>query len=570
MAKIIVGIDFGTSTTVVRWRKEDSDEIHVIKDCNGQTVIDSAIYVPEDSDDWIFGRNALNQGNRKGELVLNFKMDLVDPDPEKNRQAEVYVRRFMAHVYQQFTKQTFGVNYDSMDIFVSYPVKWPLEKKTLMKRVIADAGFGMCTGVSIVGKTEPVAAAIELMRIHTPHLVSTRTLKVGSPLNVMMLDMGAGTSDLFLFQMTVSPDGEIIIPEDKIAQYPVSEQPYNCGGREIDEKISKEILDYLSKGMKRAAKESWFDMKKAKAWKDQTLSASLTKYSMVTEVPAVIGPLIEQAEDLGIWDKTIGEYRMSRNKFETLTEDHWANLYKLIRSGMSRFKDACGIGAEDIDIIFLTGGHSQWYCVQNLFNGTGVGGTVAVESDDAGYLSFTKIVDGPWRMLQGENSRETVAHGLCWPNIIKIPFKAENNVWMRIGTNGVYTNYKQIVSKGDILPCSVKVTDDEPEYNAVVVTQNTIFASDKFNIELDVLEGEDIENSVKSSFCCVIDKESYFGKLLAMIITLGTIIFTKSDYRIYYLADVELREDGTLAIAGQLNLDGKVERYFTEKDFKVS
>ena len=42
MAKIIVGIDFGTSTTVVRWRKEDSDEIHVIKDSNGHTVIDSS------------------------------------------------------------------------------------------------------------------------------------------------------------------------------------------------------------------------------------------------------------------------------------------------------------------------------------------------------------------------------------------------------------------------------------------------------------------------------------------------------------------------------------------------
>lgn len=570
MAKIIVGIDFGTSTTVVRWRKEDSDELHVIKDCNGQTVIDSAIFVPEDSEDWIFGRNAMNQGNRKGELVLNFKMNLIEPDPEKNKQAEVYVRRFMTYVYKQFTQQTLGVNYDSMDVFVSYPVKWPLEKKTLMKRIVADSGFGMCTGVSIVGKTEPVAAAIELMRIHTPHLVGTGILRANSPLNVMMLDMGAGTSDLFLFQMSVASDGEIVIPEDKIAQYPVSEQPYNCGGREIDAKISKEILDYLSKGMQRTVKETWFDMPKAKDWKDQTLSDSLKGGTMVAEMPIAITPIIEQAEDYGMWDKTVGDYRMSRSKFETLTEDHWSNLYKLVRSGMARFKDACGIGAEDIDIIFLTGGHSQWYCIPNLFNGTGVGGTVAVESDDADYLNFTKIVDGPWRILQGENPRETVANGLCWPNIIKMPFKAENNVWIRVGTNGLYSKYKQIVSKGEILPCSVRITDDEPEYNTVVITQNTIFASDKFYVEFEVLEGEDIENSAKSIFKCVIDKESILGKLLVILITLGTSILTTSEYRISYLADVELKEDGTLAISGQLNLNGKKERIFSEKNLIVS
>ena len=44
MAKIIVGIDFGTSTTAVRWRKEDSDEVHVLNDSNGRTVIEPSLY----------------------------------------------------------------------------------------------------------------------------------------------------------------------------------------------------------------------------------------------------------------------------------------------------------------------------------------------------------------------------------------------------------------------------------------------------------------------------------------------------------------------------------------------
>lgn len=581
MAKIIVGIDFGTSTTVVRWRKEDSDEIHVIKDSNGHTVIDSAIFKPEDSDEWIFGRQATRQENRKGELVRNFKMDLISSDPDENSGAEVHVRRFMEYVYHLFVKDTVGVSYDSMDVYISYPVKWSTEKKTLMKRIISDAGFGACSGSVITGQTEPEAAAIELMRIHMSHLVSTGTIKVNVPLNVMMLDMGAGTSDLFLFQIMLKPNGEIIIPEDKVTQYPVSEQPYNCGGREIDKTISNEILDYLSRGMKRPTNERWFSAKMAKDWKDQVLSDTLKMKVNGTcraaDAPSSIIPIIEQSEDLGLWDKTVGEYRMSRSKFEAMTENHWDNLYRLIRNGMAKFKHDCHIGAEDIDFVFLTGGHSQWYCVPNLFNGEGINGTIAVNSEESDSLTFTKIINDPWRILQGMNPQETVANGLCWPDWVHIPNKAKNNVWVRFSANELRTEYKQIINIGDSLPqiryVGQKLSGEQsqegcdPKEYTIWIDRHAVFSKQDDNLLIEILEGETIDNATRSVFQYHYPGFGILGNTILAVLFLGIPFFLKERKAFSYNAHLGLNKDGTVYINGCFAIDGKKMIDFKDTDF---
>ena len=563
MAKIIVGIDFGTSTTVVRWRKEDSDEIHVINGGDGQSkVIDSAIFIPNGNDNWIFGKQALNYEYRQGKIVRNFKMDLINPDT--NNDARLYIRRFMEYVYSLFIKeiQHEGINYDSIDFHVSYPVKWSKGNKMLMKEIISNVGFGQLG--AIIGKTEPEAAAIEMMRIHIPHLTKTGIIRANFPLNVMMLDMGAGTSDLFIFQLTISSNGEIIIPEDKIFQYPVSEQPYNCGGREIDELLSRDVLDYLSKGFGNPVNERFFDIKKAKEWKDSILSDVLMQCD-VAEIPSHLSPAIELAEQSGQWNKALGKYKMSRNKFENITETHWMNLYRLIENGIAESKQECKIGAEDIDLIFLTGGHSQWYCVPNLFNGKGINGTIGVKSTKHNILNFSKIIDNEWKILRGTNPQEIVARGLCWPNIINIPSKAENDIWIQIGVHGLenseYSKYKKIVSKGEILPCKINIDNCETEYNTIIYSRDMLIEPRYFGIGLNILEGERI-----SKFELLIDNRN----LLYEILTAYFSLFRRYvDYKFSYTADINILEDGTLTLTGKLNYDDKKEYCFTEKDFKI-
>ncbi|KAA6318677.1 hypothetical protein EZS27_031343, partial [termite gut metagenome] len=56
---------------------------------------------------------------------------------------------------------------------------------------------------------------------------------------------------------------------------------------------------------------------------------------------------------------------LDRRQFELLTQSHWKQLCSLIvdaiKEAQNRFCDFRG--SEDIDLIILTGGHSQWYLI---------------------------------------------------------------------------------------------------------------------------------------------------------------------------------------------------------------
>ena len=364
MSKIIVGIDFGTSTTVVRWRMENDPIIHSVMDGN-YDLINSVIY-PEDGESWEFGAKACKRNGVK--LITNFKMNLISPQEE---QAEGYVRKFMEFVYKTFCKniEDANVKYDSMDVYVSYPVKWPERTKTLMKKIVADSGFGENEKNIIQGQVEPVAVASELIRTHFGDLIKEGILKPNAPSNVLMLDMGAGTSDLLLFQLTIN-DGNIEIPEDKIVIHPVSVGAKNCGGREIDDALHTDVHNYLHKGDRRPQKTD-YGINRIKEWKDQVVSEELKNNYDNVEIPEFIRGHITLLNSMGMWDDKVGRYEMNRKRFEEVTKEHWNNLYCLIKEGITKFKEECNIGAEDIDIIFLTGGHSKWYCVPQIFIGEG-------------------------------------------------------------------------------------------------------------------------------------------------------------------------------------------------------
>ena len=215
--KLIVGIDFGTSTTVVRYRMENSNEIKSLVDANGiNEIIPSVIYRNSNYGTTEYGvqalMSAINDQDGNGMPITNFKMNLLDA--RKRDQAKNLIEEFLVYIHDLFTEQTRGLYFTSTEINISYPAKWDETMVETMKNAVANAGFEG----EIKGRKEPEAATRNMLNEHLHHLRDRKLLGINKPLRIFMLDMGAGTTDISIFKLTLDNEGSPRITE--LLSYP--------------------------------------------------------------------------------------------------------------------------------------------------------------------------------------------------------------------------------------------------------------------------------------------------------------------------------------------------------------
>ena len=353
--KLIVGIDFGTSTTVVRYRMEDSDVIQSLKDANGTSdIIPTIIFRNSDYGTTEYGVQALTSATSavNGETIANFKMDLLDP--EKREHATELIEEFLTYIYSLFKEQTKGLYPSSTEINISYPAKWDDTMVKIMKNAVAKAGFEG----KINGRKEPEAATRNMLNNHLKELQHAKLLGTNKPLRIFMLDMGAGTTDISIFKLTIDDEGIPNITE--LLSYPSKEEVILCGGREIDHSLRNYILNYCEeKGLKLLPE--CVELPNVKNWKDFSVSPKLK-----SEQPFPLFAAVSLALKYSGRNDIVESFSFDRSDFEQATKEHWNKLYSLIKSAMSQYKYA---KPEDIDFVCLTGGHSAWYTIPKLFNG---------------------------------------------------------------------------------------------------------------------------------------------------------------------------------------------------------
>ena len=387
----IIGIDLGTSTSVLRVKtyidgipEASPVSVESVK-FNGQDTLPTLAFYDKNHEEYLMGDQAEREmENDDGELFRNFKLDLLSTDPNIRQKAEDLIRRFFEYMYEAYSydQENFTLC-DKETTYVSYPAKWPPELADAMLKIASEAGFK-----NVQGMDEPSAA------IQTVLVQKNAELQRfgGGALNVLMIDMGAGTTDLALCRHTPGKK-----KADILSIWPTSEGHALFGGREIDDALWGYVKAYIDDcGVQNPHIESQLNPK-TKSWKENTVSTALKKNRVVTDCNFVnILFTYAQKKQFPAIDREV---------FEEKLEPYLKKFPELINGLLLNLG---GISPEDMDLVILTGGHSQWYFVDEILSG---------KLTKFGAVNLPKIRQEPERIIRFARPQETVALGLAYQGI---------------------------------------------------------------------------------------------------------------------------------------------------------
>ncbi|MDO4618661.1 MAG: Hsp70 family protein [Clostridia bacterium] len=387
-AERIIGVDFGTSTSVIRVMRyidgmgtePKSVKFQVNKDVVPTLIrkINDVVY---------FGYDA-QAPKKNSELFQNFKVDLESDDIGKKTLAKSLTKEFFAYMAKIYREQSmdghFGEASDKEKTLVSYPVKWSDEIKEFMVSVAKEAGFPNVEGM------DEAQAAIHAVTTQSGDMLKSKGyFKEGQTVKIMLIDMGAGTTDIVLCEYT--PCGR---PYTKILSTWPKKGDILFGGSEVDELL----MDYVKSTVSEEGTEAVFKRcgsEKFKAWKEEVISPALMRGETVSE----FSDFDSMMEVLEIETN----YEVGRNTFETYGAEYLKKLPQLINGCLLE----AGIGGNSIDLVILTGGHSQWYFVKDI---------IADKLPQIGVCNLSKIKEDNDRIVQISLPHETVALGLVYNN----------------------------------------------------------------------------------------------------------------------------------------------------------
>ena len=394
--KRIIGIDFGTSTSVIRVKsyQQNGQPINSKLDTKAVTFNNGVTTVPtlvqRVNDAFYFGHDA-KVAKKGAELFRNFKLDLQSADAEKKEEAKKLTKEFFKYLYKEYHAQANGGHLGSIEeeesTIVSYPVKWNNETREFMLQAAKEAGFITVTGM------DEAEAAIRAVTVQCEDLLKQkRYLVQNNPVNILLIDMGAGTTDLVLCRFTPGekPKNEIITTWPK-------EGDLLFGGRETDEILKDYISGYIPDAFRKMLAPNLEANGTYKAWKEELVSPSLLAGNGVTEFSAADTLLQMMGSELD-------EFCLDRKEFENTAKNYLNSFPKLINGCLK----SAGINGDQIDLVITTGGHSQWYFVKEFLSG---------KMSEFESVNLNRIKSDPNRIIGVSLPQETVALGLAYSGI---------------------------------------------------------------------------------------------------------------------------------------------------------
>ena len=367
-----IGLDFGTTTTVITYRDHDDKN----KGDTKPVMFDGTDYIPTlillegeiinkrgiaRHHAEAYGRDADNADAFHSFLKRNFKMNLISENPAEREEAQELTRKFFLYLYRQYSAKALEKKDDpiaEISTVVTYPAKFPDDVQLFLKEAAEKAGFR-----NVVLLDESKAAMAFSLIYDTGSIKEYVSSLHKDILKVMLIDMGAGTTDIAIFQYDAADPSNF----QHLCSWPENAS-HNFGGREIDEilgqfyqqKLGEDaIISALYKNDPVVAKKLL--TKKVKDFKDRTISPLLAESMTVAELPSDLQDIADDMdEDPGI--------DLNRSGFEALLKEYLPQFPELVQGALQK----AGLTGGDMDMVILTGGHSQWYFVKDALAKLGI------------------------------------------------------------------------------------------------------------------------------------------------------------------------------------------------------
>lgn len=415
----LVGIDFGTSTSLIRVKRYHGDRPigdshHTGSVTYGNGAGDSkAVTLVRLNGDRTFTCGRYGEEETPGSTIYReFKMDLEHPDPEKQNLAKELTGEYFKYLYDRYDHQQsdLGQSGDQVRTIISYPAKWKKETISFMEEVAADAGFP-----NISSMDEPSAALYAVLCRKMDDIARQGLLSPGRSGYVLLIDMGAGTTDLALCAYSISDsDGDLAATErvqtSIVSTYPGDSSSLTFGGREVDQILEDYLIQYLCRcGYTPAMAENVIRGRpNVKSWKEDTVSVLLAQ-----DQPVNTCTLAWQYAM--IFGQSAPFPAFGRAQFQQMLGQKLEDFKQLV---LGCLDEAAGkepaLTEMGIDLVVLTGGHSSWYFTSELLDGTMPG---------IDHPLLQKVRQEKNRVLRLSNPQETVALGMVYS---QLPFRVDS------------------------------------------------------------------------------------------------------------------------------------------------
>ena len=431
----VIGVDFGTSTSIVKTKRFEVHEVNGSKVFNpvGDKYHTNSVTFSSDPRALSFVRInedgtfdcGIDEEIPGSKLYREFKMNLESDAAEESEKSKELTHEYMKYLFDRYSHQSeegvHGEKDDEISTIISFPVKWKDETRKFMVRAAKEAGFKNVTAMD-----EASAALYAVLCRNMDNFKDKNLLNKNKENTILIVDMGAGTTDLAVCRCTVDADGSKVkaenIKNELVFSWPDSSVDITFGGREIDEKLKEFLIDYLVKcNLPQEAGRSYLEQNRSvKTWKEETLSPSLRKGVSVKNCSIVDGLMFFP----GIKKEPFPE--ITRTSFEKTIEDKIEDFKTLVNGCLDKLDENC-----TVDIVILTGGHSNWYFAKELMDGT-MPGIV--------HPALKKVQAEKIRVMNLENPQETVALGMVYS---KLPFDVIGKTVVAVNDEDRSNTYSQ-------------------------------------------------------------------------------------------------------------------------------